>query len=70
VTPAELQAPEGPATREGALVATGSVPKAERLRRIALKEAVDRFKNELMHDEERQLVLDRIRRLRRQVVER
>ena len=46
-------------------MATTSVPKAERLRRIALKEAVDRFNNELMSDEERQLLLDRIRRLRK-----
>jgi hypothetical protein len=41
-----------------------SVPKAERLQRIALKEAIDRFNNELMSDAERQLVLDRIKRLR------
>jgi hypothetical protein len=47
-------------------MATTSVPKAERLRRIALKEAVDRFNNELLPDEERQLLLDRIKRLRRE----
>jgi hypothetical protein len=46
-------------------MATTSVPKAERLRRIALKEAIDRFNNELMSDVERQLLLDRIRRLRK-----
>jgi hypothetical protein len=45
-------------------MATTSVPKAERLRRIALKEAIDRFNNELMSDAERQLLLDRIKRLR------
>jgi hypothetical protein len=47
-------------------MATASVPKAERLRRIALKEATQRFNNELMSDDERQLLLDRIKRLRRQ----
>jgi hypothetical protein len=48
-------------------MATTSVPKAERLRSArahALKEAVERFNNELMSDEERQLLLDRIKRLR------
>jgi hypothetical protein len=45
-------------------MATTSVPKPERLRRSALKEAVDRFNNELMSDAERQLLLDRIKRLR------
>jgi hypothetical protein len=48
-------------------MATTSVPKAERLRTVralALKEAIDRYNNELMSDEERQLLLDRIKRLR------
>ena len=34
-------------------------------RRTVLREAVARFNNELMSDEERQLLLDRIKRLRR-----
>jgi hypothetical protein len=34
-------------------------------RRTILREAVDRFNNVLMDDEERQLLLDRIKRLRR-----
>lgn len=49
---------------------TTSVPKAERLRLArahALKEAVVRFDNELMDDEERMLLLDRIKRLRRRL---
>jgi hypothetical protein len=49
-------------------MATTSVPKAERLRSartLALKEAVERFNNELMDEEERQLLLDRIKRLRK-----
>jgi hypothetical protein len=49
---------------------TTSVPKAERLRTartLALKEAIERFNNELLPDEERMLLLDRIRRLRRAV---
>ena len=35
------------------------------LRRTILREAEDRYRNELMDDEERILLLDRIRRLRR-----
>jgi hypothetical protein len=41
-----------------------SVPKADRMRRI-LEEAVARFNHELMDDEERLLLLDRIKRLRK-----
>lgn len=37
------------------------------VRRTILREAEDRFLNELMDDEERMLLLDRIRRLRRQL---
>lgn len=48
---------------------TSSVPKAERLRisrEHALKEAVHRFNNELMDDdEERMLLLERIKRLKK-----
>jgi hypothetical protein len=32
--------------------------------RTILREALDRYRNELLDDEERQLLLDRIRRLR------
>jgi hypothetical protein len=49
---------------------TTSVSKTERLRSAracALKEAVERFNNELLPDEERMLLLDRIKRLRRTV---
>jgi hypothetical protein len=49
-------------------MASTSVPKAACLRIAlahALKEAIDRFNYELMNDEERQLLLDRIKRLRR-----
>ena len=35
--------------------------------RTVLREAEDRYRNELMSNEERQLLLDRIRRLRRQL---
>jgi hypothetical protein len=38
------------------------------LLRTILREAVDRFNHELLDDEERMLLLDRIKRLRRQVV--
>ena len=36
-------------------------------RRTILCEALHRYRNELMHDEERQLLLDRIKRLRREL---
>ena len=41
-----------------------SVVDERRIRRI-LKEAIDRFNNELMGDEERMLLHDRITRLRK-----
>ena len=47
-------------------MATTSVVDERRIRRI-LEEAVQRFNNELLPDEERLLLLDRIRRLRRAV---
>ena len=49
-------------------MAETSVPKEDRLRiarGLALKEATQRFNNELMDDEERQLLLDRIQRLKK-----
>ena len=42
-----------------------SVPKAERRIRRILEEAINRFNHELLPDEERMLLLDRIRRLQR-----
>ena len=45
-----------------------SVAKAERakkVRALALREAEDRYNNELLPDEERMVLLDRIRRLRK-----
>jgi hypothetical protein len=38
----------------------------DEVRRTVLREAVERFNHELLDDEERQLLLDRIKRLRRQ----
>jgi len=40
---------------------------SDEARRTVLREAEDRYRNELMGDEERMLLLDRIRRLRRAV---
>ena len=45
-------------------MANTSVLKAERLRTI-LREATERYNRELMDDEERQLLQDRIKRIRR-----
>ena len=39
----------------------------EELLRTVLREATHRFNHELLDDEERQLLLDRIRRIRRQL---
>jgi hypothetical protein len=39
----------------------------DEVRRTILREATHRFDHELMDDEERQLLLDRIKRLRRQL---
>jgi hypothetical protein len=44
-------------------MASTSVPTERRTRRI-LEEAIHRFNNELLPDEERMLLLDRIKRLR------
>ncbi len=54
--------------RLGGHVSTTTIPKTERLQKagaLALKEAVDRFNHELMSDEERMVLLDRIKRLRK-----
>ena len=49
-------------------MATKRILRQETKREISrtiLREAVNRFNNELMDDEERQLLLDRIKRLRK-----
>jgi hypothetical protein len=54
----ESSAPAPPSTQ----------PKAERLRRaraLAYEEALQRYSHELMDDEERLVLLDRIRRLKK-----
>jgi hypothetical protein len=51
-------------------MAVKSVPKnalTDEVRRTILREAQDRYRNELMDDEECQLLHDRILRLRRQI---
>jgi hypothetical protein len=44
-----------------------SIMDQDRVLRQVLREAVDRFNHELLSDEERQHLLDRIKRLRRQL---
>ncbi len=44
-----------------------SIMDHDRVLRQVLREAVDRFNHELLSDEERQHLLDRIKRLRRQL---
>jgi len=51
-------------------MATTSVAKSERLRAartLALKEATERFNHEFLDAEERLLLLERIKRLRKQL---
>ena len=63
--PAGVSAPRGPDQEEVLLITTKDTAN-EQLRTI-LREAIERFNNELMDDEERMLLLDRIRRLRRKL---
>ena len=39
----------------------------DEVKRTILRESLDRYRNELLGDEERMLLLDRIKRLRRQL---
>ena len=55
-------------TKDTVLAEARGRERAERRRKI-LQEAVERFNNELMDAEERGLLLDRIRRLRRQLAD-
>jgi hypothetical protein len=59
------------ATTESSAAAHPSTPKAERIRRAqarAYEEALARYTHELMDDEERQILCDRIKRLQRTLV--
>jgi Lhr-like helicase len=65
--PREGATSEDPAQREGVSMDTKTIlENAERdeARRTILREAIDRFNHELMDDEERMLLLDRIKKLR------
>ena len=53
-------------TKDSATAPPSTQPKDERRRKI-LHEAVHRYNHELMDDSERQLLMDRIRRLRRKL---
>jgi hypothetical protein len=68
MAPAVLATPRGPDHKESHLMANTSLaqPKLERMCRI-LREAEERYRNELLDDEERMLLLDRIKRLRRRL---
>ena len=51
-------------------MATGRILQhalTDEVRRAILRESLTRYRNELMGDEERMLLLDRIRRLRREL---
>ena len=60
--------PEARRPKEAPLVSKGSLLRRglrDEARRKVLKEAEHRYQHELLDDEERQLLLDRIRRLRK-----
>jgi hypothetical protein len=67
VAPAVLEHPEARTTGGNPMAKKSllqdTVPNE--VQRTILREAEDRYRNELMNDEERMLLLDRIRRLRR-----
>jgi hypothetical protein len=64
--PAEPQTPRSTDHREETAVDTTTVADARTKRMCAvLREAEERYRNELLEDEERQLLLDRIKRLRK-----
>jgi hypothetical protein len=66
--PAVLTTPRGPDHREVTPVIKETLPKAERLCRAqarAYEEALARYSHELMDDEERMLLWDRIKHLQR-----
>jgi glucosamine 6-phosphate synthetase-like amidotransferase/phosphosugar isomerase protein len=64
--PGGVSAPRSP-DHEGMHFMAKSIMDHDRVLRQVLKEAVDRFNHELLDDEERQMLLDRIKRLRRQL---
>jgi hypothetical protein len=66
LAPAVQQHPEARTQRSEVSMSSTSVANTDRMRRI-LEEAVQRFNNELLADEERQLLLDRIKRLRKRL---
>jgi hypothetical protein len=71
VAPAERRTPRGPDHEGMSFMAEHRILRQEtkrEIRRTVLREATQRFNNELMDDEERQLLLDRIKRLRRGIL--
>jgi len=62
----EVATSDGP-DHEGMHFMAKSIMDHDRVLRQVLREAVERFNHELLDDEERQLLLDRIRRLRRKL---
>ena len=68
VAPAVLEHPEARPTGSEVLMATRRILQnavSDEVWRTTLRWAESRYRNELLDDEERQLLLDRIRRLRR-----
>ena len=69
MAPAVLGTPRGPDHEEAPHGQDHTRPRVDRARimRKVLKEAEDRYRNELLPDQERLLLCDRIKRLRRKL---
>ena len=70
MAPAESPIPEARTTKGCSFMATHRILKnalTDEVKRMILRESLDRYRNELIDDEERQTLLGRIRRLRRQL---
>jgi transposase-like protein len=68
--PGGVGAPRGPDHKEQTLMATKRIPRQETKREISrtiLREAEQRFRHELMDDEARQVLRDRVLKLRREL---
>ena len=70
MAPAVLDAPRGP-DQGGVSLIKDSVSKnalTDEVKRTVLREAEDRYRNEIASDEERMLLQDRIKHIRRQLM--
>jgi len=70
MAPAEVQLPEARRPKEAPMVSTTRILDRglrDEIKRKVLRESLTRYRSELLDDEERMLLYDRIRRLRREL---